>query len=401
MSGRLGLGLAITLSEGVGGFSSGKITVMGDSIPAGQYSSPSTYVAVNRLGFGAGVTINNLAVSGGSAQTGYTRLLAGDYDAGYVTTGASVMVIEDGTNDLANFGGDISAAALYAVVTKSVQWAKLKGFRVLVCTLLPRTVGGVDSWSAGQETKRLAYNVLVLANAAGADGTIDQASIASMADPANATYYADGLHPTNAGQDELVPTWRAAIAAVLAQGLRASPNYMRLTTLDRLTETARSGGGYNYSASEAISSYAPTAKGYPSVVLPASTDGWIALPLPTVGVYGPIIGFSTSLTPGNFYNIAFGIYADMTTSTYLYIEAGASSFPSSAPNPVTIAAGDIMRVRRTGSTGYLEVSKDAGGTWTVAKSLAVSTGVLKPHIQTGTNLSQGAIRAPYMDAAVA
>lgn len=472
----------------------GSITAMGDSIVAGEFnpSGPASYAALNRLGYGSGVTIVNKAVSGESTQTGYSRLQSGDYDTGVVANGPSIFVVEDGTNSLANFGGNISETALYTIVTNIVTLAKTKGFYVMICTLLPRTIGGVDSWSTTQEAKRVAYNNLVRNNTAGADGIIDQALNPTMGDAANSTtnttLYVDGLHPTNAGQDALTPTWKAAIdtliysprrlpalktlslsgaltngtastgniigtafgstiasnvagltvnsaartyawdgtgaVATTASGLvetlagapgspkpssvtvvaaGAAKNFLRLTTVTRLAESAGANGGYDYTPTVTLNNtYSPTAGGYPAVSLPANADGFIALQLPAVGGGGPIMGITTTQTPASLSDIGFGMYADTGgTGKYLYIVNGQSSYGQSDPTPITIAANDIMRLRRTGAVVYLEVSKDSGATFQVAKTQSATSGQLYFYFQTGSSSAQGIIRAPYASANVA
>lgn len=126
----------------------------------------------------------------------------------------NILLIELGTNDL---GTDQSSATdLYSTATAYIAWAKSAGFYVALITILPRSL----AWTPAQETQRLSYNTLVRQNAAGADAIVDWAADPLMGDGVNPTtspYYADGLHPTVLGQNELATLDAAALKPLLGR----------------------------------------------------------------------------------------------------------------------------------------------------------------------------------------
>lgn len=100
-------------------------------------------------------------------------------------------VLWAGTNDLTD---GASAADTYASLTSTIQAAKAAGFAVRVLTMIKRGTSGP------LETKRQAYNALIVANTAGADVVIDVGALAEFQDVTNATYYQpDQTHITAAG----------------------------------------------------------------------------------------------------------------------------------------------------------------------------------------------------------
>lgn len=154
--------------------------------------------------------IRNLGVPGellASLYAGRSR-----YDPHYTAAVPCLFFEEGGTNDLA---GTTAAATLYTTLTNQVAYVKGLGFKVAVCTLLPRNDA---SWSGTKETRRTDYNTLVRANAAGADLVLDLASdpvmgAAGAAD--NAALYVDKLHPTSLGYSYLAPLYKAAMELML------------------------------------------------------------------------------------------------------------------------------------------------------------------------------------------
>jgi lysophospholipase L1-like esterase len=99
-----------------------------------------------------------------------------------------VIAWGDGINSI--IAGDTAAQA-YAAMTTYIQARKIR-WKVIVSTTM--------KWStetAGNETTRLAYNALVIANSAGADAVVDMAS--NLDPTVEGPYYSDGTHTTNAG----------------------------------------------------------------------------------------------------------------------------------------------------------------------------------------------------------
>jgi lysophospholipase L1-like esterase len=138
----------------------------------------------------------NTAVHGQTMATDYaTRTKAASlFRAGV----ANLAFIEAGTNDL---GSATTGANLYAnAATPYVAYLKGLGYKVAICTLLPRS--GSAGWTAAMETERGNYNALVVANSAGADYVLDLTRnpvMGGTAACADTTLYVDKLHPTTLG----------------------------------------------------------------------------------------------------------------------------------------------------------------------------------------------------------
>lgn len=88
----------------------------------------------------------------------------------------------------------------------------------------------------------------------------------------------------------------------------------------------------------------------------------------------PLIGVQSSNTLVAFTAMPVCMLHSGGTGLYQVFELGAVK---TAVNSVSWAAGDVMRLRRAGSTIVSEVSKNAGSTWTeIYTSTAQSTGVM-------------------------
>lgn len=127
----------------------------------------------------------------------------------------NVLVVAAGTNNMAN--GSQSAATALAEYYSYCDTAKAAGWRIVVCTVLPRSGAAND---ATFEVNRLLFNADIRANylARGYSSLADVASIALMGAPnaeKNTNYYQDLIHPTVAGQRVLEPIYRAAVLSAL------------------------------------------------------------------------------------------------------------------------------------------------------------------------------------------
>lgn len=458
------------------------ILLVGDSIGVGYQANG--YVAIEHLGYGAGVTYDNQSVSGHAITDIAADLGAGGYAQFYDAARTCLCVIPRGTNDLGNNGA--SAQATYSALEAEVAKAKADGFYVAVCTLLPRT----DFPGTAKEQARLDYNSAVRANAASADYIIDLASNPDMGPDSAASdtsKYADGLHPTQNGQILLEPTYKAVTDVALGQPPRAatvslgpltlsgslvsgtastgtilgatngsaiasnltglsvsssartyswngaggagttanglvetlagatgSPkasaitvapageSYLRLTTIHGLTESADGSGGFDYvAAAQDFWATNPGQGGYPSTTLPANTDGYILLPVAALGRSGVIVGFSTSMTPQYFTDLAFGTDVDdyNGNTTYPVLLNGSSG---AVTNSVAMAVSDLIRIRRSGSNGLIEISRDGGSSFpNVVWTGTVTTAALKPFFQSGNNGPNGVITRPRQSATLA
>jgi lysophospholipase L1-like esterase len=142
--------------------------------------------------------IFNLAVHGQTLASDYaTRTKIAALFRSGVT---NVAFVEAGTNDL---GQGATGATLYANTTiPYITYLKGLGYKVVVCTLLPRADSGASGANAGVQTERTNYNALVAANSAGADYVLDLTQNPVMgpsAAPNNTTLFVDKLHPTSLG----------------------------------------------------------------------------------------------------------------------------------------------------------------------------------------------------------
>ena len=120
-------------------------------------------------------------------------------------SGVKKILIEfSGTNDVTSAA---SGSAIYATTSSIVSYAHSLGWQVILVDMLPRSNFPTGGSPAGAyETIRLAYNALVVANSAAADGVVDVASdptIGTYTANANTLIYGDGTHLTSLGASYL------------------------------------------------------------------------------------------------------------------------------------------------------------------------------------------------------
>lgn len=355
-----------------GGALIASVAGIGDSVLAGQYANGHT--AIGQMGLGSGVTVLNTGVPGEALKDSLNRVTYGSIESARSTTMQAVAIIQGGTNDLADNGGSLTAVRLYEGVTKFlVNTAKAQGFYVIVATLLPRKLG-VFNWSTAQEAERVSYNNKVRANTAGADYIMDLAAHPVMGDAANntsnTTYYYDGVHPTDVGQDQLAPTYAAAVQAVLAgnSAIRlTTPEigvYARLTGLSNMTETGNGTVGYTYQSTTDAGYGSTAGVGIATTSLPALTVGWFEIEVPSFGTQGPLFGLQTSSAFTNYTSITDGAYIDSgQTSDSPTILVNGAPIATANGNKFLPAAGDKLRIRRAEGGTYAEISRD-GALWT-------------------------------------
>lgn len=115
----------------------------------------------------------------------------------------NVIFLQAGTNDLTSTDG-VGTTTYNNYTTPLIAYLKGLGFKVVVCTLLPRTDA---AFTTAMQTERVIYNGLVTTNSAGADYVLDLASnpVMGASDaPNDTTLYVDKMHPTKLGA-----TWLA------------------------------------------------------------------------------------------------------------------------------------------------------------------------------------------------
>ena len=193
----------------------GVIVQSGDSIGIGL--GADNWAAIDHLGFANSVVIHNVSVAGIAMQAGYGQRTS-DLFGFYSAKGPSVLVIQQGTNDI--YYGTKAANIYNSILRPFVSSAQAAGFYVVVDSILPRADSG---WTAAMEQQRVTYNTLVRGNGARADAINDIAADPLMGDgtnPATSLYYADRLHPTLIGQQRLVVLNAAVLAPFLERPTR-------------------------------------------------------------------------------------------------------------------------------------------------------------------------------------
>lgn len=179
------------------------ITIIGDSIASAIATASDSWPA--KLTRSLGITnwrTANYAYSGEQALTA-TQVARAIPD---IKTG-DVLFYALGSNDVA--AGTV-AATLEAQIQSDCQRLQAAGANVIVCTILPRTTGGFDA-------ARNTINTWIRANyLTFSSGLCDFALEPTMGPDgaaSNATYYADGIHPTDAGWVLMEVVAEAAVKA--------------------------------------------------------------------------------------------------------------------------------------------------------------------------------------------
>ena len=170
----------------------------GDSIGVGY--GADNFAAIEHLGLGSDVTVHNVSENGRTMAIGFDQAAIGLF-LFIDRTVPTVLLIEQGTNDLR--GGQAGKDLYSDVAMPFVAAAKAAGFYVAIGTLLPRADG---IWTTAMEHERVAYNMLVRENTAGADAINDWAAdkvIGDGVDPVHSDLYVDALHPSEKGQRRL------------------------------------------------------------------------------------------------------------------------------------------------------------------------------------------------------
>ncbi|PKN93028.1 MAG: hypothetical protein CVU44_11390 [Chloroflexi bacterium HGW-Chloroflexi-6] len=138
----------------------------------------------------------NISTSGHTAAQIATQGAAADalYKSSY---GKNVFVLWAGTNDILN---GVSAADTFASIVSSCAGRKAAGFKTVVLTLHPMAHALL---SPAEEVQRLALNSLINAGHASIDKVRDISILPNLQNPANMTFFQDGVHLTSAGYAEV------------------------------------------------------------------------------------------------------------------------------------------------------------------------------------------------------
>jgi lysophospholipase L1-like esterase len=197
-----------------------QVIFLGDSIMLGNHVSAGQDLPSKVASLLPDIAANkqNLAIGSTYANEDGTHTDGGQ---GVTADGAwidsvqvNVCVILFGANDIAaGFSGTTYVAALktYCQSRKAAMVAPQK--RIVICTTLP----GIPITDNGFESQRLIGNLGMLADGSFWDGYANLAADPVMglqATNSDPTYYSDGVHPTNAGNDLLAP-WISRAVEVL------------------------------------------------------------------------------------------------------------------------------------------------------------------------------------------
>lgn len=122
----------------------------------------------------------------------------------------NILSVFVGTNDL---NTSQTATNVYANLKGYCLARMAKGWKVIVCTCLPR------QWTGGSDAKRLDFNSFITGDSSFYHVLCDWAVDPTMgpaAASADVALYPDGVHPSNLGQDYLYPYFQTAFNSALA-----------------------------------------------------------------------------------------------------------------------------------------------------------------------------------------
>ena len=175
----------------------------GDSITHGRGSTLSKNLQYYfEKNIGRKLFVENVGLNGQTANFLYTNRVAREASMRRATNRDYRVFI--GTNDLetratgtiVGYGSTIWTSYTLPLV----QYMIAQGWRVFVCTMLPRVWTGSAQDITDKTAERTSYNNLITSNAGTYGYTvIDYGSISVMQTPSSTTYYVDGVHPNDAG----------------------------------------------------------------------------------------------------------------------------------------------------------------------------------------------------------
>jgi lysophospholipase L1-like esterase len=186
----------------------------GDSITGG-YSTAYPYVAT----YSPGVMGANYAISGSTISSISSR--ASVIDAIWpsdiaTTTKKYIFSLLIGANDLTAYSAATVTSTYIPLLQSYLTSRRAAGagnIKIVLCTVTPRTDSTFN-------TNRAVLNSWITTSAVSggwADAIADfagDATIGADASASNATYYRDGLHPTDAGFAVMAPIFASAVGSI-------------------------------------------------------------------------------------------------------------------------------------------------------------------------------------------
>jgi lysophospholipase L1-like esterase len=275
------------------------LNVAGDSITFG-FPNLTPYSALLNLSNPPTTGINNWGITGITMEA-----IEGSEDnrVGPLclsSTGPAVYTIFAGTNDFLNIP-QATPQSVFASLNGDIQKMKRAGCRVGVVTMLSRVTpnGGMASnGGATFDADKQAYNAFILngAKAAGADFVVDVAANPNLgADGAyaNATYFqADGVHPTQAGQQLIANAYSNAYNYTFGHN-KANPNVVSAASYQMLSGD----GAVSLTAASAQTVTLPDCTGPSGAVYYLNNSTGIAKSV-VGGANQPINGLSSAVAIG-------------------------------------------------------------------------------------------------------
>lgn len=193
----------------------------GDSITSG-YTGPISMQNLERqtlplLNGNPAIGMFNLGINGQGMSALYTNRATpiAHYDA---TRLKNIGHVFAGTNDIDGTASGsivgVGASTFNTYLLPYIQAMQTTGFKMVVCTMLPRAWSGSGTDQSQKETERLSYNSLIASNASANNYTVvDFASL--FPTPSVYTtvgiYSSDGVHPTILTFSMMAPLSAAAI----------------------------------------------------------------------------------------------------------------------------------------------------------------------------------------------
>lgn len=176
---------------------------------------------------------------------------------------------------------------------------------------------------------------------------------------------------------ETMPSGAQRSTSLTSTAGAVTTNFIRLDRRGgNVTEAVHSGGGYDYVSGGGAVYGSGNIAGTSAVKIPANQDGFLFATRPGSGTTnGAIFGLTPSANPADYPAASQGtalIFTKSASVNYAVIASGANPAPT---NNVPVAANDIIRARRSGTTMFVEVSKDGGTTYTTVYSATVSAAV--------------------------
>lgn len=144
---------------------------------------------------------------------------------------------------------------------------------------------------------------------------------------------------------------------------------VRLTSQAGVTESGDATNGWNYvSNTGSQNSWTGVAGGISDLKIPANTDGWFEF---TLGAYtstgfGPLLGLKTSQAAGDYKTSADAVFFQNNATGYSIVQGSGTA--AVAPVVIVPASGHHVRIGRTGSDAWVDISTDGGSTYTRIKT---------------------------------